>query len=115
MNQGETTPAGVRSGKKSQPGIDAEAILRELTSRQHLEPHRPLRDVVSDLTDCTGVCPVAAERALTWLGLDGGRAVGRLRRGELSQLARSVHRFWGQALAAEATSEQPQPQSHSNG
>jgi hypothetical protein len=87
--------------------VDADGILQELTTRQHLGPHRPLAQVVSDMTDHTGVCPVAAERALEWLGLDASRPVGRLRRGELSQLARAVHRFWTRATAAEERAGHP--------
>jgi hypothetical protein len=107
MNQG-ATPGG-RQGDGARAGLDAEAILQELTTRQHLSPHRPLGQVVADLVDRTGVCPVAAERALAWLSLDGNRPVGRLRRGELSQLARAVHRFWVRALATEDQPAQPQP------
>ena len=87
--------------------VDADGILHELTTRQHLSPHRPLAQVVSEMTDRTGVCPVAVERALGWLGLDPSRPVGRLRRGELSQLARAVHRFWTRAIVAEERSVQP--------
>lgn len=106
MNQGET-PLAQRQGVTSPAGIDADGILKELTTLQHLSPRRPLGQLVSELVDRTGVCPVAAERALGWLGLDPSRVVGRLRRGELSQLSRAIHRFWVRALAAQANQEQP--------
>ncbi len=77
---------------------DAETLLRDLTTRQHLAPHRPLRDVLAD----TRACPRAAERAIEWLGLSGDVAIGRLKRAEVIQLARSLHRFWRRALASDA-------------
>ena len=81
-------------------GTDAEGILHELTTRQHLAPHRPLREVVAETTGATGVCPDAADRALAWLNLAPDRPVGRLRRSELMQLARSMYRFWTESLRA---------------
>jgi hypothetical protein len=47
-----------------------------------------------------GCCPIAIDRAIHWLNLDPASAMGRLRRGELLQLARSVHRFWHAEVAA---------------
>ena len=78
---------------------DAAKILDELTTRQHLTPHRPLKDVVTETVDATGVCPGAAERALGWMNLSPDRAIGRVRRSELIQLARSMHRFWQEAAS----------------
>ena len=91
-----------RAAAKPVPGIDADEILRELTTRQHLAPHRPLADVVTELVERSGACPVAAERAMERLELDGARPIGRLKRGELIQFARGMYRLWAQALAAEA-------------
>jgi hypothetical protein len=62
-----------------------------------------------------GVCPNAAEHALRWLGVKPGTKIGRLRRTELMQLARSIHRFWRQAAetaappgpAAQVTQQEP--------
>jgi hypothetical protein len=82
-------------------GTDAEGILQELTTRQHLAPHRPLSEVVAETVAAAGVCPAAAERALGWLNLQPDRSIGRLRRGELIQLARSMYRFWMESLSAE--------------
>jgi len=36
---------------------------------------------------------------MEWLQFDGTRAIGRLRRCELLQFARSVERFWRSSLA----------------
>ncbi len=85
-------------------GTDAEGILNELTTRQHLAPHRPLKDVVADVVGASGVCPAAAERSIAWLNLTPDGPVGRLRRGELIQLARSMYRFWMESLS---TPQQP--------
>jgi hypothetical protein len=81
------------------PGIDAEGILRELTTRQHLTPHRPLTDVVAEVVAQVAACPAAAEGAMKRLELDGARSIGRLRRGELIQLARGMYRLWMQNIA----------------
>jgi len=82
------------------PVLEAEAILQELTTRQHLLPHQSLGEVLAQ----TRACPVAAQRAMEWLGLDGKLAIGRVKRAELIQLARSLHRFWKRALATDPAS-----------
>jgi hypothetical protein len=88
--------------KKLVPGTDADGIMEELTTRQHLAPHRPVAEVVAELVERVGACPVAAEKAMARLELDGTRSIGRLKRGELIQFARGMYRMWAQALAAEA-------------
>jgi hypothetical protein len=87
-------------------GTDAEGILRELTTRQHLTPHRPLGDVVSEIVKHVSACPAAAEGAMERLELDAARSIGRLRRGELIQLARGMYRLWMQNLATASRSEE---------
>ena len=71
-----------------------DAIVELLTDRQHLRPHLSVREVLEQATSELGCCPIAIDRATAWLNLDTSRAIGRLRRSELLQLARSVHRFW---------------------
>lgn len=61
---------------------------------------------MSDLVGATGACPAAASRALAWLDLAADRPIGRLRRAELIQLARSTHRFWVESRAGN-TSRKP--------
>jgi hypothetical protein len=88
---------------------DFQNLLDELTSRQHLSPHEPLDAVLARTVECLGVCPVAIEQATKWLSLDGSTPIGRLRRTELTQLARSVHRFWREQRersAQEASAQQ---------
>ena len=85
------------------PGTDADGILRELTLRQYLAPHRHLGPALAEVVERFGVCAVAADRAMGRLDLSPTRPIGRLRRGELVQLARTVYRLWSHALAVAAT------------
>jgi hypothetical protein len=77
-----------------------DSIVELLTNRQHLHPHTSVHEVMAQATGELGCCPIAIDRAIRWLNLDPTRAIGRLRRGELLQLARSVHRFWHAQVAA---------------
>src|SRR3954447_2204925 len=81
-----------------------DSLVQLLTHRQHLRPHLSVREVLEQSTTELGCCPVAIERAVEWLNLDASRPIGRLRRSELLQLARSVHRFW-RASAANADAD----------
>ena len=76
--------------------LDFENLLDALTTRQHLNPHEPLADALARTVECVGVCPQAIDEAVRWLALDPSTSIGRLRRTELTQLARSIHRFWRQ-------------------
>jgi hypothetical protein len=69
-------------------------LLTHLTTGQYLHPHLSTLDVLDQTTERFGCCPQAIRRALVWLHADGEKAIGRLRRSELVQLARAVHRFW---------------------
>jgi hypothetical protein len=86
---------------------DADRILQDLSSRQHTGPHQRLGEALERASQALGFCPQAAETALRWLQLDSNAVIGRLRRTQLIQLSRSIHRFWRQALAAQSV----QPQS----
>ncbi|HEY2587806.1 MAG TPA: hypothetical protein VGI81_18820 [Tepidisphaeraceae bacterium] len=79
--------------------VNPDSILDELSTRQHLHPHRSLQQILAEAQRKLGFCMGAAQAAIAWLRLDASLAVGRLRRSELIQLARSIHRFWRQALA----------------
>jgi hypothetical protein len=79
---------------------DVGAILSHLTDRQHVHPHATVGSVLGETTEQLGCCPVAIEQALEWLGVEPTRAIGRLRRTELMQLANAVHRFWRQNSAS---------------
>jgi hypothetical protein len=80
------------------PSVNAETIFHTLSTRQHLGPHRALKEVLAEAQTEAGFCPDAAERAVQWLRLDTEQSIGRLRRSELMQLAQSIHRFWRQSV-----------------
>jgi len=80
---------------------DNEQILSVLTRRQYVNPHAPLRQVLEATIEELGCCPVAVDRAIQWLSIDWNQPVGRLRRTELTQLARAIHRFWRQSVTSQ--------------
>jgi hypothetical protein len=86
-------------------------LMNALTTAQYLNPHEPLAQSLARTGDSLGVCPQAVNHAVAWLAVDPATPIGRLRRTELMQLARSIHRFWRQpGAAAGAGSPQPTPQ-----
>jgi hypothetical protein len=91
---------------------DADDVLQELSTRQFVRPHRPLADALTDAAEKIGFCPSVAARAIAWLDLDPACAIGRLPRTQLSQLARSIHRFWRESREDAARTAAPEPQSH---
>lgn len=78
-------------------GVNAENLLEFLTERQYVAPRSGVKAALDLATDRLGVCPKAAARALAWLEIDPASPIGRLRRTELTQLARCLHRFTKQA------------------
>jgi hypothetical protein len=85
-----------------QPNVASDAILQHLTSSQHLHPHRAVQQVLDETTESLGCCPNAIARGIEWMDIEPARAIGRLRRSELVQLAKAVHRFWMQNIEAAA-------------
>jgi hypothetical protein len=81
--------------------VDSDRILQDLTTRQFLRPHGRVEDVLAASAEKLGFCPRAADHAVRWLDIDLSQSVGRLRRTELTQLARSIHRFWRLAMSAQ--------------
>ena len=73
---------------------DFENLLANLSTRQYLHPHETVGDTLGASVKTLGVCPQAVQQALAWLHMDRSTPIGRLRRTELMQLARSLHRFW---------------------
>ncbi len=80
--------------------VDPETILAYLTERQHVRPHGTVQQALEGAMKRYSCCPQAVERAMQWLGIDSTHPIGRLRRGQIIQLARAVHRFWMQNAAA---------------
>jgi hypothetical protein len=81
--------------------VDSNHILEDLTRRQFLRPHSAMADVLSAASAALGFCPRAATHAMRWLEINPDLSIGRLRRTELTQLARSIYRFWKHAIATE--------------
>ena len=98
-----------RSQLRKLVGVDSDTVLNVLTRRQHVAPHTPLAQALDETRRELGCCPIAVENALRWLNLDGNTPVGRLRRTEIMQLARSVYRFWRHGAAASAASSVTDP------
>jgi len=86
------------SSERSGRVLAAETILAFLSDSQYLHPHQSLDQVLREAVDTAGVCPDAIAQSLQWLQLNAAQSLGRLRRTELVQLARSIHRFWRQAV-----------------
>ena len=95
-----------RSDQRRLDDVDSNRILAQLSTRQYLHPHRPLEQVLAEVQRELGFCMGAAQAAIAWLRLDASLAVGRVRRSELIQVARSIHRFWRQAMADSAPQSQ---------
>lgn len=93
-------------GLEEASAVGSETILHILTTHQYLHPHAPLVEVLEEMCTQTGCCKVAMQRALEWLRVDPHLSVGRLRRSELSQLARAIDRFWQHRQVHSAASEQ---------
>jgi hypothetical protein len=74
--------------------MNSDDLVQLLTHRQHTHPHMTVKAVMEQATAELGCCPQAIARATDWLQMDVNRAVGRLRRAELLQLARAIYRFW---------------------
>ena len=93
--------------QSNMPPINAERIVEVLSEQQYLRPHQSIEQAAVIMGDTLGVCPGATKRAIVLLRIDPFVAVGRLRRTELIQLGRTIHRFWRQNAIAAAG--QPQP------
>ncbi len=85
---------------------DAVAILGVLSQMQFVRPHQSLQSALQALQNQIGICRVVIDRAVEWLELDDSQALGRLRRGELAQLAECLHRFWRRVESAPVRSAQ---------
>lgn len=88
------------------PAFDSDAILSYLTLRQHVRPHMPVGILLDETIQTFDCCPEAVVRGIEWLKIDPAGAVGRLRRSQLVQLARAIHRFWTRNLNAAASASQ---------
>lgn len=74
--------------------VNAETILDALTKRQFVLPHKPVLEVLRETLAELGASPDAANAVIERLGLNPATAIGRLKRCQISQIARVVHREW---------------------
>src|SRR5689334_2565290 len=86
---------------------NADRIVDALSEQQHLRPHQSIDLAVQSVVDKLEICPQAASQALQTLQLTPTQAVGRLRRTELIQLGRTIHRLWRQSVASATGESQP--------
>ena len=98
-----------RSLLRQSVGAEVDDLLAALSTAQHISPHEPLAQSLRRTGDALGVCPQAVSHAVAWLGVEPATPIGRLRRTEMMQLARSIHRFWRQAAAAAAQQPSERP------
>jgi hypothetical protein len=85
----------------------AERIVDALSERQHLRPHQPISEALAAVGEQLGICALAVGEAVNSLHVDASHPIGRLRRTELMQLGRTIHRLWRQSVAAPSGQSQP--------
>lgn len=73
---------------------ESDRLLQKLSQWQHLGPHESVDAVLKRTVEQLGVCPAAVDQVVGRLQIDTSQPVGRLRRTELVQLARTLHRQW---------------------
>lgn len=83
--------------------IDADHLLDQLSQWQFVWPHRTIETVLWRAVHEMELCPQAVEATLGWLSEDASKAIGRLGRTELTQLARRLHRLCLQAVPQNST------------
>jgi hypothetical protein len=65
-------------------------LLDLLTTQQHISPHRPVRQVLISIAERAGFESSISDAALRQTGIDAGTIIGRLRRSEITLLARTL-------------------------
>jgi hypothetical protein len=73
---------------------DSDRLLQHLSQWQYVGPHESVGSVLHRTVERLGVCPVAVQRAIEGLRINTSQPIGRLRRTELIQLVRAIHRHW---------------------
>jgi hypothetical protein len=82
---------------------NADSILERLMRSQWLRPHAKVGQVLDELAGELGFDPATLHRTASRLDGVGAVAIGRLRRTELTQLARALYRSRrGSAVSAPA-------------
>ena len=78
---------------------NADRIVDALSAQQHVRPHQTVGQALAEVREELGICPLAPDGAIQALQVDPKEAIGRLRRTELIQLGRTIHRLWRQSVA----------------
>jgi hypothetical protein len=78
---------------------NADRIVDALSVQQHVRPHQTVGQALAEVREELGICPLAPDAAIQALQIDPKEAIGRLRRTELIQLGRTIHRLWRQSVA----------------
>ena len=86
---------------------NADRIVDALSVQQHVRPHQTIRQALEEVREELGICPQAVDGAVQVLQMKQEETIGRLRRTELIQLGRTIHRLWRQSVAP--TPEESQP------
>ena len=63
------------------------------------ESHETVGQALAEVREQLGICSLALDGAIQALQIDAGQMIGRLRRTELIQLGRTIHRLWRQSVA----------------
>lgn len=74
--------------------INVETLLESLTQKQFTHPHRSVASVLQETAEALGGCPAEGAKVMLRLGISAETAIGRLRRTEIMQLSRALHRQW---------------------
>ena len=85
---------------------DSDRLVEALSKQQFLKPHGSVEEGIAAVVGELGICPEAARVAVETLGIDPTISFGRLRRTELMQLGRTMHRLWRQSVVEESTPSQ---------
>jgi hypothetical protein len=85
-----------RSYLRATRDAEVQVIVQALQRQQFVRPHQAVPRALEIAGIEVGFCRTVAKQAMAWLQIDAQTCIGRLRRSELLQLARSLHRIWRQ-------------------
>ncbi len=79
--------------------VDPTEIMDELSKRQHLEPRKPISDVLTGIATVFGLTLSSVRDAADRMEIDPSRSIGRITRVELEQLSKLIHRTYRHELS----------------
>lgn len=80
--------------------VDPADILDELSKRQHLDPRKPISDVLTGVAAIFGLTLSSVRDAFSRMEIDASRSIGRITRSELEHLSKLIHRSYRHELCA---------------